>query len=92
MGTSPRYSPLINSLFDSSRNSPVTSSMNTVENDNIKGTELFLLEEQQAPDCLVLLQIASYGCQGTDLGTDESPVAMLTAKIFDIHTQTVSFF
>ena len=87
MGTSPCYLPLIDSLIDSPRNSPV---MNTTECCNIYGIELLLLEEQQTPDCLVLLQIASYGSQGAELGTDESTVAMITAKIFDIHTQTVS--
>ncbi|VDM33109.1 unnamed protein product [Hydatigera taeniaeformis] len=52
--------------------------------------ELRRLDEQQSPDCLLLLQIASFGKQGADLGSDESAVSMLTAKIFDIHTQSIT--
>ncbi len=49
-----------------------------------------LMEQSKTPDCLVLLQIASAGKQGSELGVDERAVVMLTAKIFDVHAQTVS--
>ncbi|KAM7536356.1 hypothetical protein Aperf_G00000080623 [Anoplocephala perfoliata] len=52
--------------------------------------ELGYIERRNPPKCLVLLHIASFGKQGPELGSDESPVAMLTAKLFDIRDQTFS--
>lgn len=52
--------------------------------------ELHCFERQSPPDYLVLLHVASFGKQGSGLGSDESHVSMLTAKIFDIQEHSVS--
>nr|CUU97465.1 epithelial splicing regulatory protein 1 [Hymenolepis microstoma] len=52
--------------------------------------EFYCFERQSSPDYLVLLHIASFGKQGSGLGSDESHVAMLTAKIFDIQERSVN--
>lgn len=51
--------------------------------------ELGFFERRNPPHCLILLHIASFGKQGAELGSDESHVAMLTAKLFDIRDQSV---
>ncbi|CUT99535.1 epithelial splicing regulatory protein 1 [Echinococcus multilocularis] len=93
-GTSPCYSPLIDRLVESSQISSAGAGMNSERKAAVNGAtfeaELNHLEEQQQPDYLVLLQIASFGKQGAELGTDESAVSMLTAKIFDIHAQSTT--
>ncbi|KAM3176612.1 hypothetical protein ACTXT7_006181 [Hymenolepis weldensis] len=52
--------------------------------------ELYCFERQSPPDYLVLLHIASFGKQGSGLGSDESHVSMLTAKIFDIQEHSAN--
>ncbi|EUB57289.1 Epithelial splicing regulatory protein [Echinococcus granulosus] len=93
-GTSPCYSPLIDRLVESSQIYSAGAGMDSERKAAVSGAifeaELNHLEEQQQPDYLVLLQIASFGKQGAELGTDESAVSMLTAKIFDIHAQSTT--
>ncbi|VDO13617.1 unnamed protein product [Rodentolepis nana] len=54
--------------------------------------EFYCCERQTSPNYLVLLHIASFGKQGSGLGSDESHVAMLTAKIFDIQERSVGLY
>nr|VZI38445.1 unnamed protein product [Spirometra erinaceieuropaei] len=54
------------------------------------GTPPRLIEQSQPPDCLVLLQIATAGSQGADLGSDEMPPVLITAKLLDVQEKTLS--
>lgn len=92
-GTLACKSPLIDRLIESPHiafpGPGMNSALKATVGRDILEADLNHLVEQQPPDYLVLLQIASFGKQGADLGTDESAVSMLTAKIFDIHAQSV---
>lgn len=57
---------------------------------NSMGSAPKLIEQSQAPDCLVILQIASTGKQGSNLGSDESSVALISAKLFNVNDRSVS--
>ncbi|VUZ43875.1 unnamed protein product [Hymenolepis diminuta] len=69
-----------------SSTSPLTNNPSMIQ----ELMELHCSERQSPPDYLVLLHIASFGKQGSGLGSDESHVSMLTAKIFDIQEHTVN--
>uniref|UniRef100_A0A5K3FD00 RRM domain-containing protein n=1 Tax=Mesocestoides corti TaxID=53468 RepID=A0A5K3FD00_MESCO len=90
----PGCAPLVDFLIDGSDRACVSSKMQasiSVETSNGSCEAApRVFEANQAPDCLVLLQIASTGKQGAELGSDECPLVMITAKIFDIHSRTVS--
>ncbi|VDK43310.1 unnamed protein product [Taenia asiatica] len=93
-GTLACNSPLIDCLIESPHiafpSLGMNSALKAAVGRAILEADLNHLEKQQPPDYLVLLQIASFGKQGAELGTDESAVSMLTAKIFDIHDQSAS--
>ncbi|VDN08706.1 unnamed protein product [Dibothriocephalus latus] len=58
--------------------------------DGQMGTPPRLIEQSQPPDCLVLLQIATAGSQGADLGSDEMPPVLITAKLLDVQEKSLS--
>lgn len=65
--------------------SPLSSTSSLIQ--DLK--EFYCLERRTVPEFLLLLHIASFGKQGSGLGSDESHVSMLTAKIFNIREQSV---